>query len=174
MLVLGIEAASVERGNVVAKALAGRRDQIVERSDHAFRRVAGDVDLARLVHARRDQDHVMLLAQRVKRRILADREAQMELDAALDEPVDAAHHDLLLQLEARDAIGEEPARAVVAVIDMDLMPRGAQIFRSGQPRRTRADDADRLRSEEHTSELQSLMRISYAVFCLKNKKHTLS
>src|SRR3546814_5674024 len=28
-----------------------------------------------------------------------------------------------------------------------------------------------LRSEEHTSELQSLMRISYAVFCLKNKKN---
>src|SRR3546814_987064 len=28
------------------------------------------------------------------------------------------------------------------------------------------------RSEEHTSELQSLMRISYAVFCLKNKKST--
>src|SRR3546814_4745909 len=30
----------------------------------------------------------------------------------------------------------------------------------------------RLRSEEHTSELQSLMRISYAVFCLKKKKLT--
>src|SRR3546814_2216127 len=29
-----------------------------------------------------------------------------------------------------------------------------------------------LRSEEHTSELQSLMRISYAVFCLKKKKQT--
>src|SRR3546814_8843187 len=29
------------------------------------------------------------------------------------------------------------------------------------------------RSEEHTSELQSLMRISYAVFCLKKKKHYL-
>src|SRR3546814_8458199 len=28
------------------------------------------------------------------------------------------------------------------------------------------------RSEEHTSELQSLMRLSYAVFCLKNKKTT--
>src|SRR3546814_1013412 len=28
-----------------------------------------------------------------------------------------------------------------------------------------------VRSEEHTSELQSLMRISYAVFCLKKKKH---
>src|SRR3546814_5568331 len=29
---------------------------------------------------------------------------------------------------------------------------------------------NRIRSEEHTSELQSLMRISYAVFCLKKKK----
>src|SRR3546814_2746912 len=31
--------------------------------------------------------------------------------------------------------------------------------------------AEMERSEEHTSELQSLMRISYAVFCLKKKKH---
>src|SRR3546814_9003352 len=31
---------------------------------------------------------------------------------------------------------------------------------------------DAVRSEEHTSELQSLKRISYAVFCLKNKKQT--
>src|SRR3546814_7160373 len=30
----------------------------------------------------------------------------------------------------------------------------------------------KLRSEEHTSELQSLMRISYAVFCLKKKKES--
>src|SRR3546814_2800019 len=34
-----------------------------------------------------------------------------------------------------------------------------------RPRRSQTD-----RSEEHTSELQSLMRISYAVFCLKKKK----
>src|SRR3546814_6115200 len=39
---------------------------------------------------------------------------------------------------------------------------GCQCFEAGDLRR-------RLRSEEHTSELQSLMRISYAVFCLKNK-----
>src|SRR3546814_6402962 len=34
-----------------------------------------------------------------------------------------------------------------------------------------ADPYAENRSEEHTSELQSLMRISYAVFCLKKKKH---
>src|SRR3546814_7836705 len=33
-------------------------------------------------------------------------------------------------------------------------------------------EASANRSEEHTSELQSLMRISYAVFCLKKKKNT--
>src|SRR3546814_6375223 len=35
-----------------------------------------------------------------------------------------------------------------------------------------ADVSRDSRSEEHTSELQSLMRISYAVFCLKKKKQT--
>src|SRR3546814_4752232 len=39
----------------------------------------------------------------------------------------------------------------------------------GNPPPVRGED---VRSEEHTSELQSLMRISYAVFCLKKKKHT--
>src|SRR3546814_4208664 len=44
-------------------------------------------------------------------------------------------------------------------------------------RRSRRDGVDGAirraeRSEEHTSELQSLMRISYAVFCLKKKQHT--
>src|SRR3546814_3350316 len=34
------------------------------------------------------------------------------------------------------------------------------------------DEKLTIRSEEHTSELQSLMRISYAVFCLKKKKKT--
>src|SRR3546814_2406749 len=46
----------------------------------------------------------------------------------------------------------------------------------GQPRRRlrRGPGAGlvRARSEEHTSELQSLMRISYAVFCLKKKRNT--
>src|SRR3546814_10619869 len=37
---------------------------------------------------------------------------------------------------------------------------------------TLAERGKTARSEEHTSELQSLMRISYAVFCLQNKKTT--
>src|SRR3546814_6413848 len=41
------------------------------------------------------------------------------------------------------------------------LARHVAIFRTGRTER----------SEEHTSELQSLMRISYAVFCLKKKKH---
>src|SRR3546814_2573076 len=45
--------------------------------------------------------------------------------------------------------------------------------RYGSKRMRRRSCGAGLRSEEHTSELQSLMRISYAVFCLKKKKqHT--
>src|SRR3546814_1074609 len=47
---------------------------------------------------------------------------------------------------------------------------------SGEGRAVDVDALRRhhLRSEEHTSELQSLMRNSYAVFCLKKKKHNIS
>src|SRR3546814_1803546 len=52
-------------------------------------------------------------------------------------------------------------------------PAGREVVAAHQV--PRADPADHEaggdeRSEEHTSELQSLMRISYAVFCLKKKK----
>src|SRR3546814_4768558 len=44
--------------------------------------------------------------------------------------------------------------------------------RAGRARAADAARRRRARSEEHTSELQSLMRLSYAVFCLKKKKRT--
>src|SRR3546814_12102790 len=46
------------------------------------------------------------------------------------------------------------------------LPHVAEIAEIGVAHRP----VDPVRSEEHTSELQSLMRISYAVFCLKKKK----
>src|SRR3546814_10830710 len=55
-------------------------------------------------------------------------------------------------------------------------PSATKWSRSPRPRRRRAASTtaicatNQARSEEHTSELQSLMRISYAVFCLKKKK----
>src|SRR3546814_8445986 len=48
-------------------------------------------------------------------------------------------------------------------------PSFAASLRDARPRRAQAARL-RDRSEEHTSELQSLMRISYAVFCLKKKR----
>src|SRR3546814_9631076 len=59
-------------------------------------------------------------------------------------------------------------------IDMDRQLRhfGAQFAHDpvDQFQRSERFLASALRSEEHTSELQSLMRISYAVFCLKKQK----
>src|SRR3546814_4398217 len=67
------------------------------------------------------------------------------------------------------------ARELIAVERNQHAVRGDQgRARVKVQRRRRVDEhgviAFELRSEEHTSELQSLMRISYAVFCLKKKK----
>src|SRR3546814_8897151 len=72
---------------------------------------------------------------------------------------DAEHLDRL-ELRERD---RHPAPAA-ADVEHPLPRRERQLRRD---MRLLGD----LRSEEHTSELQSLMRISYAVFCLKKKKH---
>src|SRR3546814_1793397 len=67
----------------------------------------------------------------------------------LEDLVVALAHDVCEHVEA-PAVGHADHRAVEVVVGR------------------------RLRSEEHTSELQSLMRISYAVFCLKKKKSNTS
>src|SRR3546814_14557700 len=63
----------------------------------------------------------------------------------------------------RGAAAPERERSIFA--DFRPVPRPHEPERSNQFAR----DQQSMRSEEHTSELQSLMRISYAVFCLKKK-----
>src|SRR3546814_2905905 len=55
-----------------------------------------------------------------------------------------------------------------ALNGIERQPIGNRAYSSGPTDLFRTRDG--WRSEEHTSELQSLMRISYAVFCLKKKK----
>src|SRR3546814_7162334 len=57
---------------------------------------------------------------------------------------------------------------VPAMSDEAIIVRGQGTIFLGGPALVKA------RSEEHTSELQSLMRISYAVFCLKKKKRRIT
>src|SRR3546814_10594873 len=67
-----------------------------------------------------------------------------------------------------------PPRSLIASIMMSARVPAASPAASSAPSRSSGVTLVRpIRSEEHTSELQSLMRISYAVFCLKkkNKQH---
>src|SRR3546814_3676677 len=63
------------------------------------------------------------------------------------------------------------SRALAAVEMQGFAGRHWHTLSGGE--RQRVHIARALRSEEHTSELQSLMRISYAVFCLKKKNTSL-
>src|SRR3546814_3912835 len=53
----------------------------------------------------------------------------------------------------------------------DLVDHGGVVGRRPEVLADALDEVGAARSEEHTSELQSLMRISYAVFCLKKKNN---
>src|SRR3546814_3287367 len=68
------------------------------------------------------------------------------------------------QFQQRERLGEWRT-----VVDDCVDHQGAAEFRMAAHHQVAAFDFGN-RSEEHTSELQSLMRISYAVFCLKKKK----
>src|SRR3546814_9980796 len=105
------------------------------------------VDAHRLEHLRRQNlPHAALQRQPAVAEAAIGRPART-LGAQVQQPADAV-----------PKLREQEAAAVpdVGIVHAELMPMIAQ--------------RQRLRSEEHTSELQSLMRISYAVFCLKKKK----
>src|SRR3546814_9121671 len=68
-------------------------------------------------------------------------------------------------------LAERDQRVGTKVTGLDVDPRTVVGQRDGVERGECAGGIVQ-RSEEHTSELQSLMRISYAVFCLKKKKQT--
>src|SRR3546814_3699100 len=78
--------------------------------------------------------------------------------------VDEFAVELALQIGGnRAATVDDLLQRLAAIVDVDMHLRETLTAR-------RHCDAQPDRSEEHTSELQSLMRISYAVFCLKKKK----
>src|SRR3546814_8656699 len=102
-------------------------------------------------------DQTVVAAARQHRALRAQRGGG-ELEGCMGVVVEAAHQAVVQrvadaeQVEAGQHAGEEVPALLVQII--------------AEQRRL----LDQLRSEEHTSELQSLMRISYAVFCLKKKK----
>src|SRR3546814_8500418 len=99
----------------------------------------------------------LVLSQSNVRRV----KAGVSIDALAD---DIARRKLLQSLNVRpilDDTGQETGRYEV--------PAGGRRYRAIELLVKRKLLAKDTRSEEHTSELQSLMRISYAVFCLKKK-----
>src|SRR3546814_7619082 len=83
-------------------------------------------------------------------------------------PTETPPADPADDVAADPAVGEEVDVSIPGGADAEIVVTGRYT-----PNVVRAtpEVVSVLRSEEHTSELQSLMRISYAVFCLKKKKN---
>src|SRR3546814_2380862 len=90
--------------------------------------------------------------------------ATLESSRYLTEVAEAWNHTYPVRYDALTGEVELPGAQLVMTADGDSLT--LRLTGSDEGR----FEAAKERSEEHTSELQSLMRISYAVFCLKKKK----
>src|SRR3546814_10443700 len=104
---------------------------------------------------------------------LAQRAQQEDVRVGAAGDRDALAHKVGDRLDVAVRAGNEggPLRLGIDIDRLDRQPagtadQGGAAGRRAEVDRTGAQELER-RSEEHTSELQSLMRISYAVFCLK-------
>src|SRR3546814_4690288 len=86
----------------------------------------------------------------------------------VDDPTSGGIYEALKAADEQNVVGISGERAVPGGIYV----QGGVLIDDSTGQRIEAIDLKEIRSEEHTSELQSLMRISYAVFCLKTKKTT--
>src|SRR3546814_643573 len=109
-----------------------------------------------------DPDHPALERQRIAASRLeqlqglgCDRYREIGAPVGAEIEIDAAPH--------RGGVGD------AAFDDLEAADVSRGLCRAANPVEGMGPDAAPRRSEEHTSELQSLMRISYAVFCLKKK-----
>src|SRR3546814_1736351 len=85
-----------------------------------------------------------------------------------------AHRSISLRIPgpARRSSGNRPTIAIAHQQKRNDRPMTGHLLEDLNPGQAKAvAHLDGPRSEEHTSELQSLMRTSYAVFCLKKKKN---
>src|SRR3546814_2134777 len=136
------------------RSAGGDADAVPLRAARAFDQGAAQAfgDFDRIVQVVVGQaDHEFLAAESRQQRVVR---AQHLADALRGEP--------------QAVIADQVAVAVVDALEMvevDPQQRHRLV-------RLLAVDRKRTRSEEHTSELQSLMRISYAGFCLKKKNNT--
>src|SRR3546814_5247645 len=73
--------------------------------------------------------------------------------------------------DASDELLADVSPALTPAVRDVLTVAGSVASANSANEQAQAEVRSVLRSEEHTSELQSLMRISYAVFCLKKKKN---
>src|SRR3546814_1832596 len=117
--------------------------------DDAFQRVANTHPNLRLFGNRRDV-------------------LEAELDRASLRPALVAGASIENAFGTGEASGLDGAEITLSLAS--VLERGGKVDARRTLAQSRIDALALERSEEHTSELQSLMRISYAVFCLKKKK----
>src|SRR3546814_398800 len=143
----------------------GERHHLISRDITTATHVADVVNLTRFEDVENAVLVVHSYAGTIAPGILAEAGDRISHVVYIDAIVPRAGESVV---EALGFMSPEQAAGIRALHARGEGPVGAGV--PEQVRRMAEIEPQRMRSEEHTSELQSLMRISYAVFCLKKKK----
>src|SRR5580658_10876696 len=131
--------------HLVPQTAAVAGGEVLQRLHDIAEADARSLEQARSIDSGRDQDGVVAAPDLGQTRIAADLETRVKDHAAGLEQSVPAGDDPLVELEIGDAVDEEPADPVVAIVDMDLIALAAQLFGGSEAARSGADDRDRLR-----------------------------
>ena len=137
-----IKASAIELRNGIAKSLAVGSSEVVQGRNDVSKARARSRQFLRLVNSASDQNCVVPLSELRKADVGADLAVQHELHTAILQLGCAPHYDMFLQLESRNAVGQETARTIIAVVNDDPHAGAPEPVGSRQTTWTRADDAD--------------------------------
>ena len=123
------------------------RDEVVHREVHALELAARDRQVTRDGGAGGDHHGVVPAAQLLPGHVGTDGDAGPEAGAFGLHLLQPAVHVLFFHLEIGDAVTQEPADLVVALVDGDGVADAGQLLRDGEPGGAGTDDGDRLVAE---------------------------
>ena len=117
-------------------------DQVRHREVHAVELASRQLELTMALCAGREHERVVARAQLVGGDVDAALDAARERDALGLELLDPQVDCLLVELEVGDAVAQEPARPIVALVHRHGVAGARELLGAGEARRARADDAD--------------------------------
>ena len=141
---MGIESALVEGGHLVAQTISIGGGKIGHRLDNPIKARSRHAKVTTGIDTRGNKDGIVFLSQIGECGIASNFKIEMESNAPITQTLGATFNDFLFKLEIGDAVSQQAADAIIAIINVHAVPFTSQFLRPREAGRTGTDNAHRL------------------------------